>query len=48
METDKRVLAELIAQYEDEWETLPPVRPGRCYYVAARLIEAGIAYARQP
>lgn len=46
METDKRVLAELIAQAEDEWT--PRLGVGRCYYVATRLIEAGIAYARQP
>lgn len=44
--SETRVLAELIAQYEDEWESLPPIRPGRAYYVASCLIEAGIAYAR--
>lgn len=48
MESSRRVLAELIAQYEDEWDSLPPNRPGRAYYVASRLIEDGIAYAGQP
>ena len=32
-------LAELISGFEDEWEQLDPIRPGRCFYVAQRLRE---------
>lgn len=44
-----RVLAELIAQHEDEWESLDANRPGRCHYVAERLIvESALADVSAP
>lgn len=36
-----RVLTELIAQHEDEWADLPEIKPGRCRFIAERLIAEG-------